>query len=256
MSIIFNEYEYSKVIIENGVDKIVQRDLNYVAKFYDYEGFSKSKIQAEVECFCLRNDVNFNLVQSRLMIKRALTNCKDNHLRFPEPIGITAKELETIRKVIDYRKQKLLFCILVTAKFFKHHSSKKKPDEHRKEVDLYINQPIKDIIELSGTNLSMKDWKKIKHEFCVDALLSPTRVSSSRFSIGFEDKISEPEIIINDYRNIVGYYQNYCGEAMIECEVCKVSTLKRSYTHCMCASCWKEKYKKINRERMRLERLK
>jgi hypothetical protein len=252
LSIIFYEQEYARSIIESGVDRIAQRDLNYVAKYYDSQCLPKCKVQEGVESFCIKSNPDFNVIQNRIKIKRALTNCKDNKLRVPEPIHITEKELITIGSVLDYRKEKLLFCMLVTAKFFKYHSSKKKPDENRRDVDLYINQPIKDLIELSGTKFSMKDWKVLKHEFCVAALLSPTRVSASRFAIGFDDRISDAFISVNDYRNVVGYYQQYRGESMISCDVCNVLIAKKSNRHSMCPDCWKEHRKKWDRDRKKI----
>lgn len=251
MPIIFYEYDYTKNLIDHGVEKITQKILNFVAMYYDYEGYSMTRIQREVENFCTKNNPYFNLIQSRMMIKRAMLHCNKNVMRFPNPITITKSELETINKLDDYKKEKILFCILVVARFFHEHSSKKNIDLNKRlNIDLYINHPIKDILELSGIKLTKKEWEELKYELCSQAYLTPTRISVNRFSVGFEDKNSEPVIVIDDYRNILGYYQEYCGEKMIQCETCGVLIAKNSNRHRLCRNCWNERQRELTLNRV------
>jgi hypothetical protein len=229
---------------------ITQRDLNFVAKYYDYEGYRKSDIQKEVEHFCVASVPSFNLVQSRQMIKRAMTHMDTNQLRFPHSIDITENELLAIKRLNNYRQEKLVFSMLVCAKFFSEHSSKKKPQAERYS-GLYSNQAIRDIIELSGTKISLREWKTMKHEICLLGLISPTIVGGNRFAIGFDDPHSKVMMTIGDYRNPIVYYQKYCGENITFCQICGMLMVKKSHNHVMCSTCYKEKFREINKERRR-----
>ena len=241
MSIIFYEYEYCQKIIDRGAKTITQRDLNYLAKYWEYEGIIYSQIQKNIENFCLKNDKNFNLIRNFQMITRALSHAKNNNIRFPTPIIITQAEINIIRSIDDYIKEKFLFSMLVCAKFFKNHPSKKHIKRGKYDNTLYSNNSIKDIQDISRIKFTKKEWYEWKYEFTTKALITPTIFDDSCWAIGFQNENSEPCFIIEDYRNIIAYYQEYCGEIMINCSECGVKTAKRSNRHFMCADCSKEK---------------
>jgi hypothetical protein len=102
----------------------------------------------------------------------------------------------------------------------------------------------------------LREWKTMKHEICLLGLISPTIVGGNRFAIGFNDPHSKVMMTISDYRNPIVYYQKYCGEKITLCETCGMLMAKKTHNHVMCANCWKNKYKEINKERMRQSRLK
>jgi predicted nucleic acid-binding Zn ribbon protein len=78
--------------------------------------------------------------------------------------------------------------------------------------------------------------------------LSGTNKLSS-FLITFIDEQSEPLFYIDDFENITKFYPHYCS-------VCGKQIVKRGNNHNMCNECWKNKYKELNKERMRKTRLK
>ena len=247
MSIIFYEYGYCEKILKKGVKKLFQRDLNYLAKYWEYKGESYENIQKNIEVFCIRNNEDFNVIQSSEMIYRALTHAKNNYLRFPTPIIITQAEVNTIRSLDDYRKEKFLFIMLLCAKYFKTHKSTKHPKRSKFDNTLYSNSSIKYIKEIARVEFTRKEWKELKHELTIKGLISPTIFGSNYWAVGFRNENSEPCFIINDYRNIIAYYQEYCGEVMVDCENCGVRTSKKSYRHDLCRICFQEKRKeKIN----------
>ena len=254
MSIIFYEYEHCENIINKGVNKLVQKDLNLLAAYWEHEGEKLSQIKNNIESFCLKNDKYFNLVQSSKMIKRALSYARNNKLRFPTPIIITQNELNAIIKIDNYNNQKFLFAMLVCAKFFKKHQSRNKLTKNKYSEALYSNNSIKDIQEIAGTKFTNRYWNDIKHRFTTIGLISPTIIGSKRWAIGFVNDNSEPCLIIEDYRNIIAYFQEYSGEKMIECEGCGVKTIRKSGTHLYCKKCWNNKYRELNKEQMRRNR--
>lgn len=248
MTIIFYEHEHCEKLLEKGTEKITQRDLNYLAKYWDYHNETQSQIHENLKDFCLKNDKYFNVVQGRTMIRRALSQAKNYHLRIPIPISITTSEIESIQSLKNYKYEKYLFAMLVSARFFKVHRSKKSPKKNKFDNYLYSNASMKDIKDLAGVAMTYKEWDILKHELTVSGLISPTRLGKNCWNIGFENSDSPIAIEISDYKNIISYYQEYCGEQMIVCSSCGTKTLKKSNRHKYCNNCWKE----IRKEKVRL----
>ena len=167
MSIIFYEKEHAEYILQNGVDKLTQKDLNYLAKYFDFLGYSEREIETELIQFCKKNDENFNEIQSYTFYHRAMVYSRNNQLRFPTPINITVNEINEIEKIKDYKIQKFIFIMLVVAKFFKYHPSRKVIKESKYDQFLYSNAGIKDLRELANVYFSNIEWKKIKHQLTV-----------------------------------------------------------------------------------------
>jgi len=251
LSIIFYEYEYCEKIIKEGVKRLLQRDLNYLAKYWEYKGENRENIQKNIEAFCIYNNRDFNAIQSSEMIYRALNHARNNYLRFPTSIIITQAEVNTIRSLNDYNKEKFLFSMLVCAKYFKNHKSSKHPKKSKYDGTLYSNTTIKNVEEIARVKYTKSEWKILKHEFTVKGLISPTIFGSNYWAIGFRNENSEPYFTINDYRNLIAYYQEYCGEIMINCEICHVRTAKRSNRHRMCRTCFTEQQKEFTKKRVR-----
>ena len=131
MTIVFYEKDYAEEILEHGVDRLRRRDLNYLAKYWDYNGLSESEIEKKLIEFCLKNDENFNEIQNYDFYHRATIHSRNNALRFPTPINITESEIQSIQLIdrdlsgVDkYKIQKFLFTMLIVAKFFKYRVSR------------------------------------------------------------------------------------------------------------------------------------
>lgn len=247
MSIIFYEYDYAQDLIGNGVDRIFQKDLNILSKYWDYLGYSPSAIRLNLESFCLENDKNFNVIQNYKFIHKALAHAKSNIIRFPTPIAVSKNELAIIDSLSNYNHSKFLFAMLVSARFFKLHPSRKSSKVSKYDHMLYSNSDIKSIAELAEVRMTKREWKDIKHEFTKAGLISPTIMGSSCWAIGFENRNSEAGIVINDYSNIIVYYQDYIGEVIINCDVCGIRMARKSNRHKMCRKCWE----KIRKEKVR-----
>jgi hypothetical protein len=252
MSMIFYEKEYAEKLIQNGLNRLTQRDLNYLAKYWSYEGFSDREIHKNLEEFCLSNDVNFNIIQSYDFIHRAVIHASHYKLRVDLlPVAITNFELETIGKLNDYKVEKFLFTMLVVAKFFKNNANRKKIISSKYDDILYSNNPIKEIQTLANVSFSNAQWLDIKKRLTSDGLISPTIIGSEKWAIGDFCKMpSEDAIIIDDFRNISVYYDEYLGIPIISCLECGVKITKKSNRHKYCRACWRERNKKLTGQRV------
>jgi hypothetical protein len=137
--------------------------------------------------------------------------------------------------------------MLVVAKFFKEHRSKKDIQENKYDSYLYSNASMKDIKDIAGVQMTYKEWDALKHELTVAALISPTRMGGKCWNIGFNSPDDEVIITISDYRNIVSYYQEYKDEEMMDCAICGVKTVRKSNRHKYCNLCWKDYRREQNR---------
>jgi hypothetical protein len=247
LGIIFYEHEHCEKILAEGVDRITQRDLNYLAKYWDHHGETPSQIRKNLIQFCMDNDKYFNEIQSRQKLRRALSQAKNYNLRFPNPVEITKSELNSIESLDNYKYEKFLFVMLVVAKFFKEHRSKKVVQENAYDSYLYSNASMKDIKDIAGIAMTYKEWDTLKHELTVAALISPTRMGGKCWNIGFNSPDDEVIITVSDYRNPVSYYQEYKSEEMMDCAICGVKTVRKSNRHKYCNLCWKSYRREQNR---------
>jgi hypothetical protein len=164
VKIIFDEYEYAKNLIENGCPRLTLESMKFVTKYWSSEGFGPTEIRKKLIEFCKRINPYFNEIQNRKKIKKALLHCKNNILRKPTPIIITKAEIEEIRAVKDYRIEKFLFAMLVSARFYQKHSCRKIPKINKYSFTLYSNQSISEIKKLAGIKLTVADWQVLKRE--------------------------------------------------------------------------------------------
>jgi hypothetical protein len=248
LPIVFNEYEYAKSLLETKITVIYQRDLNFLAKLWDYENCPPSEIRKNLIDFCLKNDPYFNMIQNRLKLKRAISHAKRYKLRFPDFIEISRSELDLIKSINNYKYEKIIFCMLVCGKYFKTHPANKIVKDYIYREMLFNNQKIKDIFRIADIRMTIEEWNKAKHELTLMCVLAPTITNANKFGLGFKEDDSECVMTINDFRNIIGYYQEYCGESMINCEKCGVLMTKKGHNHKYCPCCWEKEQKELWRK--------
>jgi hypothetical protein len=258
MSIIFYEEEHCKDILKNGVDKLTRRDLNYLAKYFDSLEYTEKEIERELLDFCVKNDGNFNEIQNYSFYHGAVVHARNNSLRVPTPIAITLSEIKEIQEIEDYKIQKFIFIMLVVAKFFKYHPSRKIIKNSKYDQFLYSNTGIKELKNLAHVNFSNTEWNKIKHDLTIMNIINPTIVGAKKWAIPFWEERSPVAILVEDYRNPIAYYQEYCGENMSNCIECNVRISKNSNRHSYCRSCWREHrlQKKREYEKIRYRKIK
>jgi hypothetical protein len=107
---------------------------------------------------------------------------------------------------------------------------------------------------MAGVHISRKEWIDIKHQLYLQGLLtSGNQRSGNNFRMNFynDDNSKDnnsPIIAVIDFRNIVAYYQQYCGEEVIECECCRMLILKTKHNRKFFKKCNYEKEKLRKKE--------
>ena len=226
MNIIFDEVMYCKNLLENKPKIIKNRYLYLLLKYYQYMGLNKIDTIEKIKEFCIMCDQNYNFTLAENLFINLEKNYGKQKIKIQKNIGITKKELEIIRSCNDYKKEKILFVLLVISK-----------NNHGISDKYYVNE-VKDstLFRLAKVYLNKSDRDKIMRELNVEGYFSKPRYDQQNFLINYVDTSEEYEIIITDINNIISFYPVYC-------EKCGKRIDKVSEKRKLCDECYKEKRK-------------
>jgi rubrerythrin len=115
----------------------------------------------------------------------------------------------------------------------------------------FIVNKFSTILSIAKVYATKADRDIIKHDlFKLGMIVAPeinrmaTTNSKDAFELLYVDEDSDDEIIINDMEDIVSHYPFHC-------EICGKPTERTGRNQKMCPECWKNKHRKLERERMR-----
>lgn len=247
---IFYEEKHAKKLLESGFTSFMNyEDLSILAKYFKYIGKNKSQIRKSLVEFCEKHNPYFNEVLSRGKIDGALKSCEKFGLRLAIDVPVTISELDIIKNCGDYKRQKILFVMLVISKYFKYNDTRLTPKKNNNhDNDFYVNYKLIDILKMSQINISKVERKDIIYDLEQSHLITTikNRDGGTSFQINFIDENSEPSIVVSDMDNIISFYHFYCSR-------CGKETNK-ARRHDLCDDCYKEKRREISRDIMREKR--
>ena len=224
MNTIFDEILYCENLLHNKPKIIKIKYLYMLLKYFYYYGLKKSDAIKKIKDFCFLCDSNYNFdLAEDLFIKMKKIYGKQK-IKIPKNVGITKKELDVIKSCNNYKKEKILFVLLVIAK-----------NNHVSSEKYYVND-IKDstLFRLAKVYLNKVDRNKIMRELYSDNYFSKPRYDSQNFIINYVDDSNDFEIIIEDMNNIISFYPVYC-------EKCNKRIDKVTEKRKLCDKCYKEK---------------
>jgi hypothetical protein len=236
--IIFDEYKYAKGLLAHGFMKFMSNtDLTILAKYLRYIGKTDEQIKQDLNEFCLKHNPEFNPVISRNNLDAALKKSKKRFLVIPQPIPITQQEIDSIKRLKDYKSEKVAFVLLVIAKHFRINLGWKiyvaniKKSEIFSRAKITSPKPQKDAI-----------LTKLDRDFgLIDTMiLGSTQDASIR--VAFVDEKSEPIFVVDDLDRMVEFYHPHCN-------VCGKDThQEKKRSDGMCNCCRFERNKKIKKQ--------
>lgn len=238
--IILDEKAYAESLIKNGSQSLYPKvkDVTFLAKYYYYIGLSTSEVKLKLKEYCFKTDKNFNMVVNGWKIKSAINTAKRYRLKTIFPIMVTKAEVETIKQWKDYNYQKILFVLIVMAKFSKYSNTRIKSTVKTKAINnFYANETAIDIFKMARIFVRKNKRYDMFYKFHIAGILDFTRHDSFKIKCIVEN--SEPEIVVTDFDNLVLHWQRFCGEPVAGCK-CGRLFLRRSNRHSMCRQCWKE----------------
>lgn len=234
---IFDEKKAAEEILENGFSSFMSRkDLGILAKYFKYLGKNKTQIRKSLIEFCEKYSLEFNEVLSRERINNAINNSDKFGLRLPASINVTESELESIKNIGNYNRQKILFVMLVIAKYAKYSETRYKPKkESIYDDNFYVNEKTTSILKMAKVNMNKIDRRKVFADFKKLGVIDSTY--SGAFRIMIVDELSPILLTISDMDNMIDFYP-FKNE--ITCEICGKLVEKTGKRQKYCLDCYKK----------------
>jgi hypothetical protein len=226
-----------------------RQDLSILAKYFKHIGKNKTQIRKSLLDFCEKFTPNFNEILSRNKIDSAIKDSEEYGLRFPIDIAVTNTELDIIKNYGDYKRQKILFVMLVIAKYFKYNDTKLVPlDKTKYNNEFYVNDTFINILKIAKVNVSRIERMYILNDLQQSKLIATKKTKRSvSFKINFVCESSDSAIIVNDMNNIIEFYPFYC-------EKCGKILEKTGRRQKYCKECYKKEDRKTSNDRHKMRR--
>lgn len=211
----YTKYLKYKKAIESGID--------YENITEDQLRSYNQSIECELRAFCERACLDFNYTTKYQDIDFALEYSCKYKLKLPRPLPITQREWNSIMSVSNENYRKMLFIMLVDAKYYKYFSTSV---ENAKRIDndtvFYIRMTRSEIQKAAKVKYANHSEKAfflgcINRKGLFD--ISDSKLCS--WYIKFVD-ISDKDIIeyITDYEHLDLYYEKLSGKKIGKCEKC------------------------------------
>lgn len=241
---IFYEKERAEELLKSGFTSFMNfTDLSLLARYFKYMGKNKTQIRNSLIEFCTKFIPDFNEVLSRNTIENAIKTVDKYGIRFPINVAATKSELETIRNCGNYKRQKVLFVMLIIAKYFKYNNTKLTESKSNKfDHSFYANEKMTNIFRMANVNVSKKERNDIQYNLQKMGLI--TSIGSAAFQVHFVDEKSDAEIIVTDMNRLIDFYPFYC-------ERCGKIIKNKAKRHNLCEKCYTEDLKSRKTKTMR-----
>ena len=244
--LIFYEEEHVKSLL-NGDKKNKQLtfyELSLIAIYLrNTVGKSKSQVYSDLVEFCKENNSDFNEILGSRRLKAAVNKSDLYEIRERRDISVTKAEMETILNAFsDYKHQKVLFTMIVIAKFFHNKDHYKESDGSSSSNQYYVNQSLNSIFKIAKVHGRRSDRYKILYEIEQKGLIRTTLVGT--FEILFVEKDSPVEILVTDLDDIESFFPYYCISCHKQYDRAPYSKNQ------LCQECYEEKRREDERLRM------
>jgi len=246
---IFYEEKYAKQLLKNGLSSFMNYiDLSILAKYFRYMGQNKKQIEKSLIEFCKNFNPDFNEILSRGKIERVVKLTDEYGLRFPMDIIVTKDEMNIIKNFGDYNRQKILFVMLVVAKYLKYNDTKLEKKDCEKINDFFVNISFINILKLAKVNVSKMEKKQIIYDLEQSKLIASKRNrkknrSGIYYRVDFVSEDSDAEIVVKDMEDIISFYPFYCKNCGKKIEKPKRRNI--------CDECYKDRSRNLTKNRVK-----
>lgn|GEM_PF-3713804 len=231
------DYEYGKNIFENGFEKFSYWDVFALAQYLYWElEYKERRIIKYLINFSEKYDKNFNLVLSRKAIQSAMKSAIKIKPQSDVDVVITQYEIEKIKTVKNYKFQKLLFAMIVSAKREKFDTIYPKNKKTFLGYSISHKNTHKFCRELQ-IKVSIKNVPMLLHQFVLLGLLDASRNQKAKIMFANDNSKPAVKVLAND--NPIEKYISENGGEIIYCEKCGLPTPKTSNRQKFCKDCQK-----------------
>ena len=234
MAIIFDEKKYAEEILANRNDgrNITQKQLNTLAKYYSYLGYDNMKIRELLIQFGKDKEGSFNEVVNEYRLTNALKATK-YPLRVGRKVMLTKKEVGVLLGIQDINVRKVLFVILVVAKYF------------MRDNFVAYQGGISDLFKLAKLSHLPKQTKQsIIHTLGTLGLIKADLKFGFYHILFFDPEDKSVEITIDGFSDIMNFFP-------VVCQNCGKLMLGKPKRRMICDECYRKKIRDDGRKRIK-----
>lgn len=228
MSIIFNEEEYAKKVLNSGVQRTNKKwiDMQMAANYLREQNYNDKQIENELHFIAKKSFVDYNRVRLSNVIDKQVKNSKRFKLKRANEIIITQNELNTILSEESYKIQHLLFVYLVLSKYYMSNNNTDK---------YYVGCKDTEIFNLCDMYTRKQERLDLMHYITVKGYIYPTQSMSSVVTYVDEDSEVVMKFVPDD--DMVYHLEQYQGGLFVNCEICNKLTKKTNNRTKYCRQC-------------------
>lgn len=219
MDIIMNEYTYAENLVNKQDLKVSDlgdkpsATLNLLARYYRELGKSDEQIKELLNDFlhkCLKDRYKESKWIDSIFYQ--VLKSKKYTLKKVDKVDVTKSEIDMIREVKGKSRQKVLFTLLVLAKYYNSISEKNKN---------WTNLEYKKIFKLANVQLSIQNQALMINDLYNCGFVNVSKnVGKPNIQVNFIDNESEIALTITRLKDLGKEYLLFCGEDYIRCEEC------------------------------------
>ena len=236
MDIIMNEYTFAENLLNKQDLKACDlgdkpsSTLNLLARYYREIGKNDDEIKELLSDFlnrCLKDKYKESKWIDSIFYQ--VVKSKKYNLKKVDNVVVTKSEMEIIQSVKGKSKQKVLFTLLVLAKYYNAVSDKNKN---------WTNLEYKKIFKLANVQLSIQNQALLINDLYNCGFVNVSKnVGKPNIQINFVDNESDAVLTITRLKDLGKEYLMFCGEDYIRCQKC--GTLVKNYknTNKYCKTC-------------------
>ncbi len=203
--------------------KIVDAGMSYDDITVDEMTKMDNQIEKELIAFCERSCSYFNYTVKFNDIDMAVDSSRRFKLKLPLPTPITQSEWDAIMTIDNDNYRRMLFIMLVDAKYHRLHSvSIENPGELTEDTVFYCHMTKGEIFKAGKCKFESAEEKDFSLGCLYDAgLFDITNNKFCTWYVKFVD-ISRDNVIdyVTDYNHLNLYYDKFMGEKIGNCKIC------------------------------------
>ena len=242
MDIIMNEYTFAENLLNKQDLKACDlgdkpsSTLNLLARYYREIGKNDDEIKELLSDFlnrCLKDKYKESKWIDSIFYQ--VVKSKKYNLKKVDNVVVTKSEMEIIQSVKGKSRQKVLFTLLILAKYYNAVSDKNKN---------WTNLEYKKIFKLANVQLSIQNQALLINDLYNCGFVNVSKnVGKPNIQVNFVDNESDGVLTITRLKDLGKEYLMFCGEDYIRCQKC--GTLVKNYknTNKYCKIC--EQYQPI-----------
>ena len=236
MDIIMNEYIYAENLLNKQDLKACDlgdkpsSTLNLLARYYREIGKNDDEIKELLSDFlnrCLKDKYKESKWIDSIFYQ--VIKSKKYNLKKVDNVIVTKSEMEIIQSVKGKSRQKVLFTLLILAKYYNAVSDKNKN---------WTNLEYKKIFKLANVQLSIQNQALLINDLYNCGFVNVSKnVGKPNIQVNFVDNESDTVLTITRLKDLGKEYLMFCGEDYIRCQKC--GTLVKNYknTNKYCKTC-------------------